>query len=214
MSIVESAEATLKYNVAVKCATRTLGKNQIDGIRMKSMWSTPNGIIKNMQNGIIFHKPIMCKNISRIVYMGRHILGNQHHATDIVIKELGKLKMGIFKEVAFLLSATNTILKRYDGRKWKQKFEEQTIWYKHRLIDDMVIYTIKSDGGYVWTWTNYAGDVQGELLAPSFSSLGLMTAVLLSSDRKTLEAEAARGTITRHYWLYQKDETTNSSSII
>ncbi|GMH29330.1 hypothetical protein Nepgr_031173 [Nepenthes gracilis] len=98
------------------------------------------------------------------------------------------------KKWPLYLSTKNTILKKYDVRKWKQKFEEQTIWYEHALIDDMVVYTIKSDGGYVWTCTNYVGYVQSELLGQGFKALGLMTAVLSSSDGKTLEVEAARVT--------------------
>ncbi|GMH09712.1 hypothetical protein Nepgr_011553 [Nepenthes gracilis] len=85
-------------------------------------------------------------------------------------------------------------------------------WYEHQLIDDMVVYTLKSDGGYVWTCTNYAGDVQSELLAQGFRSLVVMTTVLLSSNGTTLEVEAAHGTVTRHYRLHQKDETIYSSA--
>ncbi|CAK7328088.1 unnamed protein product [Dovyalis caffra] len=128
------------------------------------------------------------------------------------------------KKWPLYLSTKNTILKKYDGRfkdifqevyeeKWKHKFEEHSIWYEHRLIDDMVAYALKSEGGYVWACKNYDGDVQSDLLAQGFGSLGLMTSVLLSSDGKTLEAEAAHGTVTRHFRLHQKGQETSTNSI-
>ncbi|KAB1209146.1 Isocitrate dehydrogenase [NADP], chloroplastic/mitochondrial [Morella rubra] len=128
------------------------------------------------------------------------------------------------KKWPLYLSTKNTILKKYDGRfkdifqevyeeQWKQKFEENSIWYEHRLIDDMVAYAMKSEGGYVWACKNYDGDVQSDLLAQGFGSLGLMTSVLLASDGKTLEAEAAHGTVTRHFRLYQKGQETSTNSI-
>ncbi|GJN27088.1 hypothetical protein PR202_gb15077 [Eleusine coracana subsp. coracana] len=120
------------------------------------------------------------------------------------------MAMAFSKKWPLYLSTKNTILKTYDGRfkdifqevyeeKWKGKFEENSIWYEHRLIDDMVAYAVKSEGGYVWACKNYDGDVQSDFLAQGFGSLGLMTSVLLSSDGKTLESEAAHGTVTRHF---------------
>ncbi|KAJ4974509.1 hypothetical protein NE237_007683 [Protea cynaroides] len=134
------------------------------------------------------------------------------------------MSMAFKKKWPLYLSTKNTILKIYDGRfkdifqevyegKWKQKFEEHSIWYEHRLIDDMVAFAIKSDGGYVWACKNYDGDVQSDLLAQGFGSLGLMTSVLLSSDGKTLEAEAAHGTVTRHFRLHQRGQETSTNSI-
>ncbi|CAL5370530.1 unnamed protein product [Camellia sinensis] len=272
---VESAEATLKYNVAVKCATITPDETRVKEFGLKAMWKSPNGTIRNILNGTVFREPILCRNIPRIVpgwkkpiCIGRHAFGDQYRATDTVIEGPGKLKMVFVPEngdvpveldvydfkgpgialamynvdesirsfaessmsLAFAkkwplyLSTKNTILKKYDGRfkdifqeiyeeKWKQKFEEHSIWYEHRLIDDMVAYAIKSDGGYVWACKNYDGDVQSDLLAQGFGSLGLMASVLLSSDGKTLEAEAAHGTVTRHFRLHQKGQETSTNSI-
>ncbi|GLT31921.1 hypothetical protein SLA2020_066200 [Shorea laevis] len=272
---IESAEATLKYNVAVKCATITPDETRVKEFGLKSMWRSPNGTIRNILNGTVFREPILCKNIPRIVpgwkkpiCIGRHAFGDQYRATDTVINGPGKLKMvfvpegggtpveldvynfrgpGVAlamynvdesirafaessmslayeKKWPLYLSTKNTILKKYDGRfkdifqevyeqKWKQKFEEHSIWYEHRLIDDMVAYAVKSEGGYVWACKNYDGDVQSDLLAQGFGSLGLMTSVLLSSDGKTLEAEAAHGTVTRHFRLYQKGQETSTNSI-
>ena len=107
------------------------------------------------------------------------------------------------------LSTKNTIMKKYDGRfkdifeeiyqaKYVQEFKKRNIWYEHRLIDDMVAYAIKSNGGFVWACKNYDGDVQSDIVAQGYGSLGLMTSVLLSPDG-SVEAEAAHGTVTRHY---------------
>ncbi|KAK9119753.1 hypothetical protein Scep_017846 [Stephania cephalantha] len=272
---VESAEATLKYNVAVKCATITPDEARVKEFGLKNMWRSPNGTIRNILNGTVFREPILCQNIPRIVAgwkkpicIGRHAFGDQYRATDTVISGPGKLKlmfvpeggntpveldvhdfngsgvalamynvdesirafaessmaMAFTKKWPLYLSTKNTILKKYDGRfkdifeevyeeKWKQIFEEHSIWYEHRLIDDMVAYAVKSEGGYVWACKNYDGDVQSDFLAQGFGSLGLMTSVLLSSDGKTLEAEAAHGTVTRHFRLHQKGQETSTNSI-
>lgn len=122
------------------------------------------------------------------------------------------------------LSTKNTILKAYDGRfieifasvyekDFKVQFEAQKLWYEHRLIDDMVAFCIKSNGGMLWACKNYDGDVQSDVVAQGFGSLGLMTSVLLTPDGKIVEAEAAHGTVTRHYRLWQKGEPTSTNPI-
>ncbi|KAK4409935.1 Isocitrate dehydrogenase [NADP], chloroplastic/mitochondrial [Sesamum angolense] len=238
---VESAEAALKYNVAIKCATITPDETRVKEFGLKAMWRSPNGTIRNILNGTVFREPILCQNIPRIVpgwkkpiCIGRHAFGDQYRATDTVIEGSGKLKlifepedggrpselevydfkgpgialamynvdqsirafaessmaMAFGKKWPLYLSTKNTILKKYDGRfkdifqevyeeRWKKKFEEHSIWYEHRLIDDMVAYVLKSEGGYVWACKNYDGDVQSDLLAQGFGSLGLMTSVLV-----------------------------------
>nr|NVI74882.1 isocitrate dehydrogenase [Cucujiformia] len=128
------------------------------------------------------------------------------------------------REYPLYLSTKNTILKKYDGRfkdifqdiyeqQYKNKFEAKKIWYEHRLIDDMVAYCMKSEGGFVWACKNYDGDVQSDSVAQGYGSLGLMTSVLISPDGETVEAEAAHGTVTRHYRQYQKGEETSTNSI-
>ncbi|CAM6013049.1 unnamed protein product [Sphagnum balticum] len=274
---IESAEATLKYNVAVKCATITPDEARVKEFGLKSMWKSPNGTIRNILNGTVFREPIMCKNIPRLVpgwtkpiCIGRHAFGDQYKATDAVFKGPGKLKMVFVPETGggetqefevydftgaggvgitmyntdesirafaeasmtmayekkwpLYLSTKNTILKKYDGRfkdifeevyeaEWKAKFEAAKIWYEHRLIDDMVAYALKSEGGYVWACKNYDGDVQSDMLAQGFGSLGLMTSVLVCPDGKTIEAEAAHGTVTRHFRVHQKGGETSTNSI-
>ncbi len=122
------------------------------------------------------------------------------------------------------LSTKNTILKQYDGRfmelfqevfdkEFKDQFAAKKITYEHRLIDDMVAAALKWSGGYVWACKNYDGDVQSDTVAQGFGSLGLMTSVLLTPDGKTVEAEAAHGTVTRHYRQHQKGEQTSTNSI-
>ncbi|MGN6101264.1 MAG: NADP-dependent isocitrate dehydrogenase, partial [Devosia sp.] len=133
----------------------------------------------------------------------------------------------INRKVPCYLSTKNTILKAYDGRfkdifqeiyeaHYRQKFEELKIWYEHRLIDDMVASALKWSGGYVWACKNYDGDVQSDTVAQGFGSLGLMTSVLMTPDGKIVEAEAAHGTVTRHYRQHQqgKETSTNSTASI
>jgi isocitrate dehydrogenase len=122
------------------------------------------------------------------------------------------------------LSTKNTILKAYDGRfkdlfqevfdaEFKAEFDKRKLWYEHRLIDDMVASALKWSGGYVWACKNYDGDVQSDIVAQGFGSLGLMTSVLMTPDGKTVEAEAAHGTVTRHYREHQKGKETSTNSI-
>jgi isocitrate dehydrogenase len=130
----------------------------------------------------------------------------------------------IDRKVPCYLSTKNTILKAYDGRfkdifqeiyesDYKAKFEELKIWYEHRLIDDMVASALKWSGGYVWACKNYDGDVQSDIVAQGFGSLGLMTSVLATPDGKIVEAEAAHGTVTRHYRQHQQGKETSTNSI-
>ncbi|MFP3546151.1 NADP-dependent isocitrate dehydrogenase [Rhizobium sp. SIMBA_035] len=145
---------------------------------------------------------------------------------DESIREFARASMnyGIMRGWPVYLSTKNTILKAYDGRfkdifeevyqaEFKAKFVELGITYEHRLIDDMVASALKWSGGYVWACKNYDGDVQSDTVAQGFGSLGLMTSVLLSPDGRTVEAEAAHGTVTRHYRQHQKGQETSTNSI-
>jgi isocitrate dehydrogenase len=134
------------------------------------------------------------------------------------------LRYGLERGYPVYLSTKNTILKRYDGRfkdlfeqiyeeEFKADFEAAGISYEHRLIDDMVAASLKWEGGYVWACKNYDGDVQSDTVAQGFGSLGLMTSVLMSADGKTVEAEAAHGTVTRHYRLHQQGKPTSTNPI-
>lgn len=272
---VEAAEATLKYNVAVKCATITPDEARVEEFGLKKMWKSPNGTIRNIVGGTVFREPIICSNVPRLVpgwtkpiNIGRHAFGDQYRATDTVIKGKGKLTMtfapegggepqvwevynfegdgvalsmyntdesifgfarscfnqAIMRNWNLYLSTKNTILKAYDGRfkdifeevyqkEFKAKFDELGIIYEHRLIDDMVAYALKSDGGFVWACKNYDGDVQSDIVAQGFGSLGLMTSALITPDGKTMEAEAAHGTVTRHYRQHQQGKKTSTNPI-
>lgn len=145
---------------------------------------------------------------------------------DKSIEDFARASMnyGLQRKVPVYLSTKNTIMKIYDGRfkdifeevyqnEFKEKFDEANITYEHRLIDDMVASNLKWSGGYVWACKNYDGDVQSDTVAQGFGSLGLMTSVLMSPDGRTVEAEAAHGTVTRHYRQHQKGEETSTNSI-
>jgi len=145
---------------------------------------------------------------------------------DESIRDFARASMNyaLGRKVPCYLSTKNTIMKAYDGRfkdifqdiyeaEFEAKFKEANIWYEHRLIDDMVASALKWSGGYVWACKNYDGDVQSDTVAQGFGSLGLMTSVLMTPDGKTVEAEAAHGTVTRHFRQHQKGEATSTNSI-
>lgn len=271
---IDSAEATKKYNVAVKCATITPDEARVKEFNLKKMWKSPNGTIRNIVGGTVFREPIIMNNVPRYVQgwtqpivIGRHAFGDQYKATDVVTKGPGKLtmtftpengepqtwevfdfkddgvamsmyntdesiegfahssfQMALTKKWPLYLSTKNTILKAYDGRfkdifqkiyedHYQSKFDELGITYEHRLIDDMVACAMKWNGGFVWACKNYDGDVQSDTVAQGFGSLGLMTSVLVTPDGKTVEAEAAHGTVTRHYRFYQEGKETSTNPI-
>ncbi|HBF85766.1 MAG TPA: NADP-dependent isocitrate dehydrogenase, partial [Streptomyces sp.] len=133
-------------------------------------------------------------------------------------------RYGLAREYPVYLSTKNTILKKYDGRfkdifqevfdaEFKAAFDAKGLTYEHRLIDDMVASALKWEGGYIWACKNYDGDVQSDIVAQGFGSLGLMTSVLMSPDGKTIEAEAAHGTVTRHYRQHQQGKATSTNPI-
>jgi isocitrate dehydrogenase len=145
---------------------------------------------------------------------------------DDSIRDFARASMryGLERGYPVYLSTKNTIMKRYDGRfkdlfeevyegEFKEEFEAAGLTYEHRLIDDMVAAALKWEGGYVWACKNYDGDVQSDTVAQGFGSLGLMTSVLMTPDGKTVEAEAAHGTVTRHYRLHQQGKPTSTNPI-
>jgi len=272
---VDAAEAIKKYHVGIKCATITPDEARVKEFKLKEMWKSPNGTIRNILGGTVFREPILCKNVPKLVpgwtlpiVIGRHAFGDQYRATDVLIPGAGKLELtftptnggeakkytvfdfkgsgvalamynldesirdfahssfnyAIQKKWPLYLSTKNTILKKYDGRfkdifqeiyekDYKSKFTALNIWYEHRLIDDMVAYAMKSNGGFVWACKNYDGDVQSDSVAQGYGSLGMMTSVLIAPDGKTLESEAAHGTVTRHYRLHQQGKETSTNPI-
>ena len=271
---VDSAKATQQYGVAVKCATITPDEGRVKEFKLKEMWRSPNGTIRNIIGGTIFREPIVCKNVPRLVpgwthpiVIGRHAFGDQYRATDFLVPGKGKLTIkfegddgkvieqtvfdypgsgvamamyntdesiigfarssfnyGLNRGWPVYLSTKNTILKRYDGRfmdlfqkvfdeEFATAFKAKNITYQHRLIDDMVASALKWHGEFVWACKNYDGDVQSDTVAQGFGSLGLMTSVLMTPDGKTVEAEAAHGTVTRHYREHQKGKPTSTNPI-
>ncbi|KAJ6632738.1 Isocitrate dehydrogenase [NADP] cytoplasmic [Pseudolycoriella hygida] len=165
--------------------------------------------------------------ISHVVhqYKGAGVaLGMFNTDESIIDFAHSSFKYALGRKYPLYLSTKNTILKKYDGRfkdifeeiyvkEYKEQYEAVGIWYEHRLIDDMVAYAMKSEGGFVWACKNYDGDVQSDSVAQGYGSLGLMTSVLICPDGRTVEAEAAHGTVTRHYRFYQQGKETSTNPI-
>ncbi len=271
----DAANAIKEHGIGVKCATITPDEARVEEFGLKQMWRSPNGTIRNILGGTVFRRPIICRNVPRLVpgwekpiVIGRHAFGDQYRATDFLVPGPGKMTIrfepedggpaiehevfdfpdsGVamamynldpsirgFARACFnhgldlgwpvYLSTKNTILKAYDGRfkdlflevfdaEFADKFKAAGITYEHRLIDDMVASALKWSGGFLWACKNYDGDVQSDIVAQGFGSLGLMTSVLLSPDGNTVEAEAAHGTVTRHYRMHQEGKETSTNPI-
>ncbi len=272
---IDCANAIKKNGVGIKCATITPDEARVEEFKLKKMWRSPNGTIRNIIGGTVFREPIICKNIPKLVpswtdplIIGRHAFGDQYRATDFLVPGKGKLEVkwtsedgndekkyevfnfpgpgialsmynldksiedfarscfnyGLIKKWPVYLSTKNTILKIYDGRfkdifqnifekDFKSEFEKNNITYEHRLIDDMVACAMKWHGKYIWACKNYDGDVQSDTVAQGYGSLGLMTSVLLAPDGRTMEAEAAHGTVTRHFRMHQQGKETSTNPI-
>jgi isocitrate dehydrogenase len=271
---IDAAEAIKRIGVGVKCATITPDEARVKEFKLKKMWRSPNGTIRNIIGGVIFREPIICRNVPRLVagwskpiVIGRHAYADQYRATDFRVPGKGKLTIrfvgddgkkiehevfdfpgggiamgmynlddsirdfarasfnyGLARGYPVYLSTKNTILKVYDGRfkdifeevydkEFKAEFAKKKLYYEHRLIDDIVAAALKWSGGYVWACKNYDGDVQSDVVAQGFGSLGLMTSVLMTPDGKIVESEAAHGTVTRHYREHQKGNETSTNSI-
>ncbi len=272
---IDSANAIKKFGVGIKCATITPDEARVEEFKLKKMWRSPNGTIRNIIGGTVFREPILCSNIPKLVpswsdpvVIGRHAFGDQYRATDFKVPGKGKMEIkwtsedgkkeikhevfnftgpgvalsmynldksiedfarscfsyGLIKKWPVYLSTKNTILKKYDGRfkdifqdvfdkEYKKKFKENNITYEHRLIDDMVACAMKWSGKYIWACKNYDGDVQSDTMAQGYGSLGLMSSTLLTPDGKVMEAEAAHGTVTRHYRMHQQGKETSTNPI-
>ena len=271
---IDAVNAIKQYGVGIKCATITPDEQRVQEFKLKQMWKSPNGTIRNILDGTVFREPIVCANVPRLVpnwtapiCIGRHAFGDQYRATDFVTKGKGKLTVkfegedgtvqefevfnfkgdgiamamyntdesiygfaracfnqALAKKWPLYLSTKNTILKKYDGRfkdifeevyqnEFVTKYADAGITYEHRLIDDMVASALKWNGNFVWACKNYDGDVQSDTVAQGFGSLGLMTSTLITPDGKVMEAEAAHGTVTRHFREHQKGNRTSTNPI-
>ena len=272
---IDAAHAIRKHGVGVKCATITPDEARVEEFKLKKMWKSPNGTIRNILDGVVFREPIIISNVPRLVpgwtkpiIIGRHAHGDQYKATDFKVPGKGRVTMtwtpengepqtftvadypehggvamgmynymdsirdfaraslnyGLARNYPVYLSTKNTILKAYDGAfkdafqevfdaEYADRFKAAGLTYEHRLIDDMVAAALKWEGGYVWACKNYDGDVQSDTVAQGFGSLGLMTSVLTTPDGKTTLAEAAHGTVTRHYRDWQAGKKTSTNPI-
>ena len=272
---IDAAHAIRKHGVGVKCATITPDEARVEEFKLKKMWKSPNGTIRNILDGVVFREPIIISNVPRLVpgwtkpiIIGRHAHGDQYKATDFKVPGKGRVTMtwtpengepqtftvadypehggvamgmynymdsirdfaraslnyGLARNYPVYLSTKNTILKAYDGAfkdafqevfdaEYADRFKAAGLTYEHRLIDDMVAAALKWEGGYVWACKNYDGDVQSDTVAQGFGSLGLMTSVLTTPDGMTTLAEAAHGTVTRHYRDWQAGKKTSTNPI-
>ncbi|PSL31770.1 NADP-dependent isocitrate dehydrogenase [Chitinophaga ginsengisoli] len=271
---IDAANAIKEVGVGIKCATITPDEERVKEFKLKQMWKSPNGTIRNILDGTVFREPIVTSNVPRLVpnwtapiCIGRHAFGDQYRATDFVTKGKGKLTIkfegengeviehevfnfkgdgvalamyntdesikgfaracfnqALMKKWPLYLSTKNTILKKYDGRfkdifeeiyqnEFKAEFQKAGLTYEHRLIDDMVASALKWNGNFVWACKNYDGDVQSDTVAQGFGSLGLMTSTLITPDGSVMEAEAAHGTVTRHYRDHQAGKPTSTNPI-
>ncbi|MEY3028711.1 MAG: hypothetical protein RL198_108 [Actinomycetota bacterium] len=273
---IQAANAIKQHGVGVKCATITPDEARVEEFKLKQMWKSPNGTIRNILDGVVFREPIIISNVPRLVpgwtkpiIIGRHAHGDQYRATDFKVPGKGSVTIiwqpedggeaktwkvadfpaaggvalgmynyldsirdfarasfnyGLARGYPVYMSTKNTILKAYDGAfkdafqevfdtEYRERFEAAGLTYEHRLIDDMVAAALKWEGGYVWACKNYDGDVQSDTVAQGFGSLGLMTSVLTTPDGVTALAEAAHGTVTRHYRDWQSGKKTSTNPI-
>ena len=271
---IDSANATKKYGVAVKCATITPNAQRMTEYNLKEMWKSPNGTIRAILDGTVFRAPIIVKGITPLlpgwkkpITIARHAYGDVYKnsemkvadgstaelvvtdkdgnetrqlihkfsGSDGIIQGLHNINASIasFARACFnfaldtkqdLWFATkDTISKKYDhtfkdifqeifDNEYKEKFDAAGITYFYTLIDDAVARVVRSEGGYIWAYKNYDGDVMSDMVATAFGSLGMMTSVLVSPTG-VYEYEAAHGTVTRHYYKHLKGEETSTNSV-
>lgn len=271
---LDAAKAIQEHDVGIKCATITPDEGRVEEFKLKKMWRSPNGTIRNHLGGTVFREPIICENIPKLIVnwkkpivIGRHAHADQYKSQDFLVPGPGKLKIsfegddgqkldheifsfkdagvalgmyntdesirgfarscfnyGLLRNYPVYLSTKNTILKAYDGRfkdlfqevfdaEFAGEFKKRDLSYEHRLIDDLVAQVLKWEGGIVWACKNYDGDVQSDIVAQGFGSLGLMTSVLMCPNGRTIETEAAHGTVTRHYRQHQAGKETSTNPI-
>ena len=270
---IDSAMATKKYGVAVKCATITPNAARVKEYNLKEMWKSPNGTIRAILDGTVFRAPIVVKGIEptvrtwkKPITIARHAYGDVYKATEMKIPAAGKAELVYTNEAGeetrelihqfdgpgtiqgqhnicasiesfakacfnyaldthqdLWFATKDTISKKYDhtfkdifqeifDAEYKEKFDAAGIEYFYTLIDDAVARVIRSEGGYIWAWMIYDGDVMSDMVATAFGSLAMMTSVLVAPDG-TYEYEAAHGTVQRHYYKYLKGEETSTNSV-
>ena len=227
---IDSAEATKKYGVAVKCATITPNAARMEEYNLHEMWKSPNGTIRAILDGTVFRAPILVKGINpyiptweKPITLARHAYGDVYRNTELQVAAGSKAELVVTDAQGNETRALIHQFKKYDHRfkdifqeifdeEYKERFEAAGLEYFYTLIDDAVSRVIRSRGGFIWACKNYDGDVMSDMVATAFGSLGMMTSVLVSPDG-AYEYEAAHGTVTRHYYKYLKGEKTSTNPI-
>ena len=224
----DSAYATQKYGVAVKCATITPNAARVKEYNLKEMWKSPNGTIRAILDGTVFRAPIVVKGIEpcvknwkKPITIARHAYGDVYKSVEIDVPGPGTAELVFTGDDGQVIK--DTISKKYDhtfkdifqeifDAEYKEQFDAAGIEYFYTLIDDAVARVMKSEGGYIWACKNYDGDVMSDMISSAFGSLAMMTSVLVSPDGK-YEYEAAHGTVMRHYYKHLAGEETSTNSV-
>ena len=233
---VDSANATLKYGVAVKCATITPNAARMKEYDLKEMWKSPNGTIRAILDGTVFRSPILVKGIvpyvanwTKPITIARHAYGDVYKNTEIKVPGAGKAELVFTAEDGTEIRETihefrgpgilqgihhrfKDIFQEIYDAEYREKFEALGIEYFYTLIDDAVARVIRSEGGFIWACKNYDGDVMSDMVATAYGDLSMMTSVLVSPSG-VYEYEAAHGTVQRHYYRHLKGEETSTNSI-
>ena len=231
---IDSAEATKKYGVAVKCATITPNAARMREYDLKEMWKSPNGTIRAILDGTVFRAPIIVKGIEpcvknwkKPITIARHAYGDVYKNTEMIVPGPGKVELvytaedgSETREVVHNFTGTGVVQGQHNLNDSIESFAKacfnyaldtkQDLWFT--LIDDAVARVMKSEGGYIWACKNYDGDVMSDMVSSAFGSLAMMTSVLVS-PQGVYEYEAAHGTVQRHYYKHLKGEETSTNSV-
>ena len=231
---IDSAEATKKYKVAVKCATITPNAARVEEYNLKKMYKSPNGTIRAALDGTVFRAPIVVKGIEpcvrnwkKPITIARHAYGDVYKSVEMKIPGAGKAELVYTDENGNETRETihdfTSAGVKYDHTfkdifaeifeaEYKEKFEKAGIEYFYTLIDDAVARVMKAEGGFIWACKNYDGDVMSDMISSAFGSLAMMTSVLVS-PHGYYEYEAAHGTVQRHYYKYLNGERTSTNPV-
>ena len=215
---IDSANATKKYGVAVKCATITPNAQRMTEYNLKEMWKSPNGTIRAILDGTVFRAPIIVKGITPLlpgwkkpITIARHAYGDVYKNSEMKVADGSTAELVVTDKDG---NETRQLIHKFSGSDGiiQGLHNINASIASYTLIDDAVARVVRSEGGYIWACKNYDGDVMSDMVATAFGSLGMMTSVLVSPTG-VYEYEAAHGTVTRHYYKHLKGEETSTNSV-